>query len=160
MDDGRVARDVERDRVALAKECLGGVGDFGPVLGGDVGDVGAGVIDEQASLSTQKGHGALGHLLADAPAAVQAEGGVLGLIGADDGEVAPMGAMIEGIDPLEGGHPLGNGVFGDRVGMDRRHRDDHPVPRGCWDIDLVETDAPAGDDTQFFGGRVKFVRID
>ena len=46
VDDGVVARDVERDRVALAKERLGRVGDFGSVLGGDVGDVGAGVIDE------------------------------------------------------------------------------------------------------------------
>ena len=46
VDDGLVARDVERNCVALAKERFGRVGDFGPVLSGDVGDVGAGVIDE------------------------------------------------------------------------------------------------------------------
>ena len=84
----------------------------------------------------------------------------MSLIGADDREVASVGEVIEGIDPLEGGHPLGNGVFGDRVHVNRRHGDDHTVARGPWDIDLVKTDAPAGDDAQILGRFVKFVRID
>ena len=84
----------------------------------------------------------------------------MGLIGADDGEVASVGEVIEGIDPLEGGHPLGDGVFGDRVHVNWRHGDDNAVARGRWDIDFVKADAPAGDDAQILGRGVKFVRID
>ena len=57
-----IAGDVERNCVAFAEQRCGRVGDLGTVLGGDIGDIGAGIVDEQAAVLPQQGHGALGEL--------------------------------------------------------------------------------------------------
>ena len=59
-----------------------------------------------------------------------------------------MGQSVECVDPLEGGQPLGDGIFGDGVHVYGCDRDKHAVGRGRLRIDLVEAHAPAGDDTQ------------
>ena len=67
--------------------------------------------------------------------------------------------MIERIYPLEGGHPLGDGIFGHGVHMHRGDGYNDPMAGGGGDIDLVEAHAPAGDDAQIAGGFVKFIGI-
>ena len=66
-----------------------------------------------------------------------------------------MGELVQGVDPFQRCHPLGNGVFGYRDHVLRGNGDDNPVSGGRLQVDFFVTNTPAGNDAQVRSGFVE-----
>ena len=67
-----------------------------------------------------------------------------------------MGISIQGVDPLQRRQPLCEGVFGDRVHVHGRGRDQDAVFGGHFHPCLFETDTPSCNQSQLGAGGVEF----
>ena len=112
---------MQRNSVTFPEQVQRIVHRFGSELPCPLHGIGPYVIDQQPAFLPQERPGTPRHLLADAPKPVEPQGRSLSFVGADDREVSAVREAVEGVDPLESGHPLGDSVLGHGLHVHRRN---------------------------------------